>query len=235
MIISISGYAGSGKDTAGRMIQYLTTDMQAKGVSYDQWDGQTMWGLTAHEWEIKKWAGKLKTIASMLTGIPKENFEDQAFKKTNLSSEWDSISVTMNPLTEEEQMCTSPMTVRDFLQKLGTDGLREGLHTNVWVNALMADYHPDGHRTSIAPDIMRVSGPSKWVITDTRFPNEAEAVKKAGGITVRVERPGVTAINAHPSETALDNWTFDYVIVNDGTEKELLDKIYNLLKETKIL
>lgn len=199
MIISISGYAGSGKDSVGRIIQELTHEAP-EGFPKDLF----------YAWEIKKWAGKLKTIASMLTGIPVEKFEDQEFKKTNLGPEWN-------------------MTVRDFLQRIGTDGLRTGLHENTWVNALMADY------TGVYDiDTDRTTWPN-WIITDTRFPNEAKAVKEAGGITIRVERPGVSAINAHPSETALDSWEFDYVIINDGSLEDLTSKVKQILQTNNLL
>lgn len=230
MIISISGYAGSGKDTVGRMIQYLTSDMPIKGVPYEDWDGQTMWGLTPHEWQIKKWAGKLKTIASILTGISTDKFEDQDFKKTNMPAMWNYLETKVDHLTGDVHQYEVPMGVRDFLQKLGTDGLRNGLHTNVWVNALLSEYAPNGMQDDIGPNMVRIVPPSKWIITDTRFPNEAQAVKQSGGITIRIDRPGVSAVNAHPSETALDNWTFDYVIVNGGSEKDLLKYVEEVLK-----
>ena len=39
----------------------------------------------------------------------------------------------------------------------------------------------------------------------------------------------------HPSETALDNAEFDYVINNDGTISELIDKMRNILIENKLI
>ncbi len=96
-------------------------------------------------------------------------------------------------------------TVRDFLQLLGTDAIRNGLHSNAWVNALMADYKPAK---------MDQYHPSNWIVTDVRFPNEAEAIKDRGGVIIRIDRPGVEPVNAHPSEVALDNWDFDYKIAN---------------------
>lgn len=59
-IIGVSGYSGSGKDTVGKIIQKL---------------------CPKSNWQIKKFAGKLKEIASLLTGIPALKFEDQEFKK----------------------------------------------------------------------------------------------------------------------------------------------------------
>ena len=203
MIIGVSGYSGSGKDLVGTMIQFLASRNNAKVSLEDILDfpiNHQYWLEEQSGWEIKKWAGKLKTIASMFTGIPVEKFEDQEFKKTDLGPEWD-------------------MTVRDFLQKLGTDAVRNGLHTNAWVNALIADY----------------TNESKWVITDTRFPNEAEAIRKKDGILIRVERPGVKPINNHPSETGLDDYTFDHVIKNNGSIEDLLLKVKSILQFHKIM
>ena len=193
MIIGISGYSGSGKDLVGTIIQEISLN----------------------KWHIKKWAGKLKTIASILTGIPVENFEDQEFKKTLLGPEWGTVKdIPLNgvPVFADIQF-NSLITVRDFLQKLGTDAIRDNLHENTWVNATLADYTTE----------------SNWIITDTRFPNEAEAIKKAGGIVIRINRPGVQPINPHPSETSLDDWNFDAVINNDGDVSDIVHKVGLLL------
>lgn len=186
-LIGVSGYAGSGKDTVGKIIKDLRPETN---------------------WEIKKFAGKLKDVAEILTGINKDLFEDQDFKKTNLSRDW------WTTCDEGWQ----PMTVRDLLQKLGTDALRKGLHENTWVNALMADYRQN----------------SNWVITDTRFPNEAQAIKNKGGIIIRVDRPGFTKINEHPSETALDGWNFDYKIANVSDTVALAFTVKCILEEIKL-
>lgn len=109
------------------------------GISYDTWDGEPVWGTESNKfhkstWEIKKFAGKLKTVASLLTGIPVKMFEDQDFKLTNLPEEWSSLKQS------GRNKVLIPMTVREFLQKLGTEAMRDGLHSNVWVNALFSDY-----------------------------------------------------------------------------------------------
>ena len=222
MIIGISGYSGSGKDTVGIIIQYLkaSTKLPLKEVlkkpKHHEW-----WLEERSGWQIKKWAGKLKVIASMLTGIPTEKFEDQEFKKSLLGPEWGTVST--NPLNNIEPFkdvqFNALMSVREFLQKLGTSALRDGLHENAWINALMADYKSD----------------SNWIITDTRFPNEAEAIKKAGGIIIRIERPGIDPVNLHTSETSLDNWDFDHLVINDGSITDLTKKIKKVLKVSKML
>ena len=208
MIIGINGKIGSGKDTVGKIIQYLqcynTGEITIEDVMSNpehEW-----WLEEQSKFEIKKFAGKLKEVASLLTGIDIEDFEDQEFKKLYMSPEWG-------------------MTYREFLQKLGTEAMREGLHTNVWVNALFADYKPPK---------MSQYNPSNWIITDMRFPNELEAVEERKGITIRVVRSGTT-VGTHASETALDDAYFDHVISNNGTIEDLIEKVRQILTIERII
>jgi hypothetical protein len=270
MIIGINGYSGSGKDTIGTIIQYLNCDNPntpleevLKDPLHNQW-----WLEDSSRWEVKKWAGKLKTIASLLTGISQERFEDQEFKKTNLGPEWDYWEVSLakhtpakkKPFVTEGRFITKQaaeihkmvysgqygygwehewriekhqMSVRQFLQELGTDACRNGLHPNTWVNALMADYVAI---PEVGPGITEDNDYQypNWIITDTRFPNEAQAIKDAGGIVIRVDRPGVSAINAHSSETSLDSWDFDYKIMNGSDITSLMFSVYTILKKQGI-
>lgn len=282
MIIGIAGRIGSGKDTMGKMIQYLDSHSPRP---YDEWvkprifKGQDIGDLSMYEieegsWQIKKFAGKLKQIASLMTGIPVEKFEDQEFKKTKLGPEWSQWVVrwkhgddgpgkasfkTRQELDEFVDMCFEDsvediesaglitfeeLTVREFLQKLGTDAVREGLHTNTWVNALFADYTKITSFSSYARGA-RVTPDSlpKWIITDTRFPNEAKAIKENGGIVIKVVRELPKQeyttleqkVGLHPSETALDNWEFDEVIENDKGLDKLLYMTEKLLTKHNLL
>lgn len=232
MLIGINGYSGSGKDTVGIIIQYLKCinkgNLSIEEVIQDYKDHE--WWLEEQSgWEIKKFAGKLKDIAEHLTGIPLEKFEDQEFKKTNLSSEWDvpgKVTLSDGKIWMGD---FRPLTVREFLQNLGTNAMRNGLHDNVWVNALFADYKPIDYNDDEQPHL------PNWIVTDTRFPNEAKAIKEKGGIIIRIDRPGVEPINDHPSEVGLDNWNFDYKVVNVSGIFELKESIENILKHSKLL
>ena len=214
MIIGINGKIGSGKDTVGKIAQCLINHPKVTNKDL-------LWmienDVVAEEYskcEIKKFAGKLKEIASLLTGIDIEDFEDQEFKKLYMSPEWG-------------------MTYREFLQKLGTEAMREGLHTNVWVNALFADYKHS--KTCNCKKGCRCAHDlPNWIITDMRFPNELEAVEERKGITIRVVRSG-TAVGTHPSETALDDAYFDHVISNNGTIEDLVEKVRQILTIERII
>ena len=219
MIIGINGYSGSGKDTVGMMIQYLNCynigDLTIEDIIKD-YKSHQWWLEEQSTWEIKKYAGKLKQIASLLTGIEIEDFEDQFIKKQNLGPQWNVHGM--------------PMTIREFLQKLGTDALRDGLHTNAWVNALFADY-----KCVPADRAPKGWDCDNWIITDVRFPNEAKAIKDRNGLLIRVDKPFVKPINNHPSETALDNWEFDYKIGNVSDFVSLMFTIEGILKQQNLL
>ena len=94
--------------------------------------------------------------------------------------------------------------VRRLLQRLGTEAGRNVLWDSIWIDAAFADTRQGGN----------------YVITDARFPNEAEAIRERGGRLFRIERAGVGPANSHASETSLDNYDFDAFIHNDGTLEE---------------
>lgn len=96
--------------------------------------------------------------------------------------------------------------VRRLLQTLGTDVGRGMFGPNFWVNSLFQSL-----------DLTK----KQYVISDVRFPNEADAVKDVGGRVVRVERPGTDPVNSHPSEVALDGYPFDAIFNNDDTLEHL--------------
>lgn len=73
------------------------------------------------------------------------------------------------------------------------------------------------------------------LIPDCRYPVEIETMRQIFDTTiVRVERPnfdnGLTeAQKNHPSEVDMDNYPFDYKILNNGTLEELKQEIYNFM------
>jgi hypothetical protein len=244
-LIGISGRIGSGKDTVGALIQYLLhvnkEEKAGRVPNHGLKDYLALRGRATHtDWKIKKFAGKLKDVASLLTGIPAEQFEDQEFKSTALGEKW----------SYYEDGCSNDMTVRLFLQKLGTEAIRNGLHTNAWVNALFADYKDvkqseDGliHEKYGEHDITIVPNPilwskyyPNWIITDLRFPNEFEAIKNRGGLCIQIDRKNSFHSRlVHSSEIALDSHKFDYVLNNPGSIDDLVEEVRRMLVHFKLL
>jgi hypothetical protein len=144
MIIGIAGKMGSGKNLVCKIIQYLLCknvgDVTIKDIA--SCEDHNWWLEEQSGFEQKAFAGKLKQIASLLTGIPVEDFEDQEFKKSYLGAEWGTVE--SNPLNAvpvfEDVAFNHLMSVRELLQKLGTEAIRDGLHEDVWCNALFSDY-----------------------------------------------------------------------------------------------
>lgn len=105
------------------------------------------------------------------------------------------------------EVAKSNPEVRRLLQVMGTEVGRAMLGEDVWVRRAMK------------------SLPAKTVFTDMRFPNEANAIRKRGGLVWRVNRPKFVAVNGHVSETALDSYTFDAVINNAGDLEFLAEQV----------
>lgn len=108
---------------------------------------------------------------------------------------------------------------RHILQYVGTDVIRTQ-KPDFWVDFIisMAELFPDTWDYLLIPDC--------------RFPNEIDRIKSAGldMVHLRVLRkdfasPLSKEQQAHPSETALDNTTPDYWIINDGTLKDLKEYV----------
>lgn len=116
--------------------------------------------------------------------------------------------------------------VRRCLQVMGTEVGRGTFGDNAWVDALFKQItNPDGSLCS-----------GDYVITDVRFPNEADAIRSRafstpfGGHIWRVVRPHNEPVNAHPSETAmLDYPDIACTISNDGDLTDLRERVVEAL------
>lgn len=286
MIIGISGKIGSGKDTVGHIVQGLTLGEHLfvdgiKGFlkNYDDYDASRY----PNHWQIRKFAGKIKQCVSIITGIPVEDLEKEEVKRKELGNEYTywwangmydcpkcitvDEAVTYIDKYKNGHIEEKVVTVREMLQLLGTQCGRH-IHPNIWINALFADYKSIGtklkdtctHPIRSIYDIGECCEDGllypNWIITDTRFPNEAKAIKDRGGIVVRIERDlpcencKLTKVARrgkpcneiicpdgmpkHPSETALDAYPFDYIISNYGTIEELIKDVQIMLTLYKI-
>ena len=282
-ILAISGKKGHGKDVVGKIIQYLTSESNVYpfdlNIDYSH----------KSNWEVKKFADKLKDIICLLINCTREQLEDESFKSKELGEEWwywyikldggyspiilDYLTTTKKQLKNYEGLELIKPTPRFLLQFIGTDLLRDQLHPEIWVNALIGEYKPiSGYYSSnlrvgarfydengnLQKEIIGKEIPNteidkriypNWIITDMRFPNELEAVKKKGGITIRVNRPceicggsgyhkmscPVSKSGEHYSEIALDSAEFDYIVDNDSDIESLIEKVRKILVTEKII
>lgn len=275
MILSISGKIGSGKDTVGNILQILIDMPHFSNIAViDYLDKKDI----NYSYKNKKFADKLKDIVCMLIGCTREQLEDRDFKETSLGEEWTRYSVANgfwshsdnNPSHKmmDSKQCTKEeyeeevkinwqtayktvYTPRLLLQHIGTELFRNQIIDGIWVNALMSEYKAKQELVGTTPENIQWGEVyPNWIITDTRFPNELQAVKDNGGLTIKIVRPKERELilrNAHSiidtrktlepehkSETMLDNATFDYVILNNGTIEDLVNECRNIIKDYKI-
>jgi hypothetical protein len=116
----------------------------------------------------KYFAYKLKLIASILTGDEISLFETQE-GKAGMLKDWG-------------------ITRRKMLQHLGTEALRNNFDRNIWIKSLFADYKPQfGGNGMTDYDLTEVY--PNWIVSDVRFPNEADALKERGALLIRINRP----------------------------------------------
>ena len=243
-IISFAGKKQAGKDLCGVICQYLLdkdSNNYTHNVSLEDFED---WARNLHfrtcRWRIVKYADKLKDMVCTLLSCTRAQLEDDEFKNTPLGPEWDKYKFQIDIAPEEYERLTDnqkgyysqvKLTPRLILQLLGTDCGRDIIHPNIWVNATMRDYEARNIRGS-----EYWHDKTYWIITDTRFPNEIEAVKERGGLNFQVIRPSIKRTDEHLSETALDGYDgFDEVIINEGTREDLIFKLKDILIKYELI
>jgi len=174
MIIGISGKKQSGKTTAKRAIEEW---VRRKG---NAGGNESYLGVTTCSF-----AQSLKEIVRT-TLVPA------------------SLHITIRDMDREDIkniMLPCALTIREALQKVGTDWFRT-LDSEAWLNAW----------ESSIPDYMNVV-----IVPDVRFPNELEAIHKRRGRVIKLLRAPFAHEDEHLSEIALDHLPdseFDYVVDN---------------------
>jgi hypothetical protein len=105
-----------------------------------------------------------------------------------------------------------------LLQWWGTEFRRNNFGQDYWVKKTFANI----------PANLDIA-----MITDVRFPNEATAIEERGGYTIqciRLREDGTPFVDSsrpadHPSETALDNWNWNFRIVTPNGHAALTGEV----------
>ena len=149
-------------------------------------------------------ADTLKQLVCTLYSWDLSKMGDLSYKEIETVSEWTPsiarkaeqlLSLPGNVLDSEERIFSSR---REALQQIGTDILRkydENFHVTSLLNKLQ-------------PDI-------NYVLDDTRYPNELEALQRRNAICLFVIRPSDFAFSNHTSEISLTRHNFTHVLLND--------------------
>jgi hypothetical protein len=134
---------------------------------------------------------------------------DFKFTPTNLLFLSDKLNIKKEYIQEIFPINSCIVSIRDFLQKLGTDVIRK----------YNSEWHIDQIRNKIKPN-------KKYVFADTRFPNELDFIKKLNGECWFIIRESHIKISNHISELSLTKHHFsvDNIIYNNKDEYDLKEK-----------
>ena len=172
-------------------------------------------------------ADSLKDAVAAVFGWPRhllegDTIESRAFRET-VDEFWSS-------------KLEKDITPRWVLQNVGTEVFRNGFHDNIWIYSVERKLQENRHRNI--------------VVSDVRFPNEIEAIRKNGGHIVRVIRgpdpkwyetadnanryrnPSIMSVeypDVHVSEWAWIGQVFDYHLYNDASVELLESNINQVL------
>lgn len=151
---------------------------------------------------------------------------NQSFKKIAFADPLKNMVIQYLFLTKDDVFTTQGknrfneywgMTNRQILQKVGTDAMRKGFCYDIWVK--------------ITQKILLNNKNQNFIISDVRFLNEAEMIKRNGGIIVRIKRNYHIVQCNHQSENPIDSNIVDYEIENYGDLQQLYKNIQNVLGE----
>ena len=204
--ITLAGKKQTGKDTSAQYIKHVLKGQRVHVVHF---------------------ADTLKKACSEIFGIPLEDMETEVGKQRVTDVTWPArieegnLVLGYEPWGAQERTHDgSQMTVREILQFVGTNLLRNQMDPDVWVKAVYRKRYRED-------DIV--------VVADCRFPNEAEFARERG-LLIGVQRETGLACDGHASETALDRYTdYHYTIDNNGSFMDLHAHLDEILRKEGFL
>lgn len=164
-------------------------------------------------------ADSLKDCVASVFGWPRNLLEGDTVESRQWREEvdeWWSNSLGMPDLTP-----------RAVLQQWGTEVCRTGFHNDIWVLSLKSKLKRDSS--------------TNYVVPDTRFLNEMDAIRDLGGSIWKVRRgddpdwmvrytsTGETPCGIHESEWRWASGVFDHVIENDSSIESLGNRVAALV------
>ena len=191
--------------------------------------------VNIHQFRRESFANTLKDAVSSVFGWDRDLLEG----RTRHSREWrEQVDAWW-----ADRLNMPELTPRWVLQYWGTEVVRRSFHDDTWIASL------ENRLRKTTDDV---------VISDCRFPNEIGAIKRAGGLVVRVHRgpdpdwygfaeminrgpeknmewswakTQLDKFNIHASETAWIGTAFDAVIDNNSTMDHLYAQINDLVQD----
>lgn len=184
------------------------------GYSHVGKDAVASFLVEHHQFTRVAFADQLKKTLYDMNPIVELDTDDQW--RTGISISHVPFQVLLEYSNWEESK--KVVAVRELLQRLGM-AVRDNVSQTAWIDAAFR----------VADQYGRV------IFSDVRMPNEADTIQDRGGKVVRVWRPGVSAVNSHISERALDNYPVDATIHNDYTLDSLGTEVERVMARLDVL
>jgi hypothetical protein len=195
MIVGLTGAAGSGKDTVADIL------VQHRGFQRIAF-ADALYEEVSVAFNVPiGFLRNRETKESPTSMLALRRCADKGFRKTVAD-----ILDARDILCVEEEWRSS----RQILQWWGTE-YRRAQRKDYWTSrvAAMIREQPDQH----------------FVVTDVRFPDEAEVVRGVGGIIAVVVRSGIAPVSTHVSESFWKDCKPDWKISNMGSLDDLRETV----------
>jgi len=198
-IIGLTGFAKSGKSTAATILKEL--------------GGQEV-----------AFAKHLKDVCSVVFGVPRDHFDDQAFKEVPFSFTRVILSQDIERVLNYFEV--SPRFIPDSMLKHQGVELKSPRHVAQYIGTeVLRSIDSDIH-INMAFKLSANSSAKFLICSDMRFDNELKAVNNANGLTIGISRQKAVPANLknlHPSEAEIPDLIrrSDLVVENEGTIEDL--------------
>ena len=114
---------------------------------------------------------------------------------------------------------------RQLMQSMGTEWARNTVHPDVWVK--LAEQNLE-YMTKALGAVLGI------IVSDVRFENEADLIRRRGGTVIHILRPNALAVNPHISEAGIAANSADLTLPNYGTVEGFLrslDETFLMIRE----
>lgn len=236
ILIGIKGNSNSGKDTIASMIDYI---LSVKDNNYNTW--RTLWYKSNNGYRSKNcsaFGDKAKKICSLLYNIDLSYFYDiqkdnyyyniktkEIIYKDNIKHKYSIISrndlcnmaMSNNFKKGFNILHNSWVSIKDLLEYTINDVINNLIYDKFWIN------------DTINKAIKVINTNEHYIISDVRFRLEEDAILKNNGIIIEIERPECIKNNLIYN-IQYDRTSSTYIL-NDGTLKDLFNKIKNIIYE----
>lgn len=214
-VIALTGRAGSGKDTAAQLLQYMLTDsMRGETVQESVKDVLSDYDKKifsiyneVSDYHILKFAWPVYQIVGILLGRdPEELMLSKSFK----------TDVQYNGLTG-----------RQLLQKVGTECFRNVLGDRIWLDVM------DRELRRLSK--LHQAGVEGVIISDLRFINEGVfAHNDWHAIIIKLVGRDAGVDTSHPSESEMEKIQPAHVLSNHTSIVDLANNLAILCYETQL-